>query len=216
MPLRNSTIISFRHGQEELSKQFIDQLYHGLSGEIEANLGRGVGPVFLDQERMAAGDLFNEEISRELCASATMVMVYTPSYFDLGKPYCAREYKAMLQLETARLQALNQPDQKTHGLIIPVLFRGEIHLPPEIRDNRLHYDFQSFLLSHRKLSKHSKYAPMLRELGAYIAERYYALSALGPGAFDCDNFALPTMDSIREWIQAIVPAAAPPLPGRAK
>ena len=137
-----------------------------------------------------------------------MVMVYTPSYFDLGKPYCAREYKAMLQLETTRLQALNQPDQRTHGLIIPV--------PPEIRDNRLHYDFQSFLLSHRKLSKHSKYAPMLRELGAYIAERYYALSALDPGAFDCDDFALPSTDSIREWLQGVVPAAAPPLPGRAK
>jgi len=213
MPLRNSTFLSFRGFQEELTKAFIDQFHHGLSGEIETQLGRGAGPVFYAPERLQAGDLFNEGIAHELCASATMVMIYTPSYFDAAKTYCAREYKGMVNLEATRLRLLGA-EQRTHGLIIPVIFRGEAHLPPEIRDNRQCYNFQDFLLSHRTLNKHPKYAPILRDLGEYIAGRYRALSALDPATFNCNEYALPSADSIQPWLNTVVPVAQP-LPGRA-
>jgi hypothetical protein len=213
MALRNSAFLSFRGFKEELTKEFIDQFHRGLSGEIEAQLGREVGRVFLAPERLQAGDFFNEEIAHELCASATMVMIYTPSYFDAVNTYCAREYKGMLDLESQRLPALSA-EQRTHGLIIPVIFRGEAHLPREIRDRRQYYNFQDFLLSHRTLNKHPKYAPILRDLGEYIAGRYRALSTLDPAMFNCDGYALPSADSIQAWLNTVVPIA-PRLPGRA-
>jgi hypothetical protein len=212
MPLTNSTFISFRHGREDLSRKFIEQFYDGLSGEIEAQLGQGAGRVFLDQERLHGGDFFNPLIARELCTSATMIMIYTPSYFDLNRTYCAREYKAMVALEAARMAKLPQ-EQRNHGLIVPVIFRGDRYLPNEIKDQRQFYDFQQFLLSHRTLSKHPKYAPVLREIADYIAERYRVLSALDPAELNCDGFSLPEEGVITPWLQGVVPIA-PPLPGR--
>jgi RHS repeat-associated protein len=54
---------------------------------------------------------------------------------------CAREYKAMVELEQRRLRSIGQGLDRTHGLIIPVIFRGEKTLPAEIKDQRLCYDF---------------------------------------------------------------------------
>ena len=53
-----------------------------------------------------------------------MVMIYTPTYFDKDRTYCAREYKAMENLETQRLEMLGYQRNFQHGLIIPVVYRG--------------------------------------------------------------------------------------------
>src|SRR5689334_9889604 len=125
MPRKNACFISFRHGDQELTRAFVEQLYRGLSNELEAQLGRDAG-AFLDEKRLAGGYLFNETLARELCASSCLVMVYTPSYFDEKHPYCAREYGAMVRLEERRFQHL-EPAARQHGLIIPVVFRGLQH-----------------------------------------------------------------------------------------
>jgi hypothetical protein len=67
MPLHNACFISFRHGKQELTQRFISEFHSGIQGELEAQLGRDVG-VFLDEERLTGGDLFNEAIAEHLCA----------------------------------------------------------------------------------------------------------------------------------------------------
>jgi len=210
MPFRNACFISFRHGQQELTQSFVSQLYTGLCCEIEAQLGREVG-VFLDEDRLQGGDLFNEAIAEHLCRSSCMVMVYTPSYFDLCHTYCAREYKAMVQLEEARLRLLGDGRDRTRGLIIPVIFRGKSSLPPEIRDVRQCYDFADFLLTGRKLHKHSKYAGALKVMAEYISERHRAISEVVND--DCREFRLPPDEEIMPWLRRVVPGPVP-LPGR--
>src|ERR1700690_1209743 len=176
MARKNAGFISFRHGDYELTRAFVEQLYRGLCSEVEAQLGRGVD-VFLDTKRLTGGYLFDEALAQELCMSSSMVMVYTPSYFDEAHTYCAREYSAMLQLEMKRLAMLD-PAAQQHGLIVPVIFRGLKHLPAEIRDRRQYYDFQSFLLSGREMSHHPKFASVLQEIGEYIADRHRVISGL--------------------------------------
>lgn len=210
MPLQNACFISFRHGEQELTQRFVSELHSGICGELEAQLGRDVG-VFIDQERLKGGDFFNEAIGEHLCASSCLVLVYTPSYFDLARTYCAREYKAMLDLERVRLRLLGEGLDRTHGLVVPVIFRGEKLLPPEIKGHRQCYDFADFLLVDRKLQKHSRYAGVIREMAEYIAERHRALSAVVEE--NCAGFRLPAEADIRPWLQTIVPGPTP-LPGR--
>lgn len=210
MPLRNACFISFRHGQHELTQRFVSEFHDGLCSELETYLGGGV-TAFLDQDRLQGGDLFNEAIAQHLWESSCLVMVYTPSYFDLTHTYCAREYKAMEGLEQTRLPLLGDGIDRTHGLIIPVIFRGGRHLPSEIRDSRHCYDFSEFLLTDQPLSKHAKYAGALRQMAEYIAERYRALSAAVRD--DCGNFRLPPATNIRDWLEEVVYTPMP-LPGR--
>jgi hypothetical protein len=211
MPLQNACFISFRHGEQELTQRFVSEFHSGISGELETQLGRSAG-VFLDEERLTGGDLFNEAIAEHLCTSSCLIVIYTPSYFDLSHTYCAREYKAMVELERRRLALLGQGLDRTHGLIIPVIFRGEKILPAELREHRQYYDFADFLLTGRKLHKHSRYAGAIREMGEYIAERHRALAATVNE--DCAGFRLPADGDIRQWLEGIVPGPRP-LPGRA-
>jgi len=208
MPPRNACFISFRNGTRELTRRFVRELHDGLSAELETQLGRGIG-IFLDQERLQGGDFFNEIIAQDLCDSSCLVLVYTPSYFDLDHTYCAREYKAMLEMESRRFELLDGADQRLHGLIIPVIFRGTV--PAEIGDVRHCYDFSDFLLAEGTMTKHRRYAPKLREIAEYIAERHRVISALENR--NCADYRLPSTDSIRDWLAGVVPKPLG-LPGR--
>jgi hypothetical protein len=201
--------MSFRHGVHELTQRFVRELHDGLSAELEAQLGLGVG-VFLDQQRLQGGDLFNEQIARDLCESSCLVMIYTPSYFSLEHSYCAREFKGMVQLEQNRLQLLEEAE-RTHGLIIPVIFRGEKRLPAEIRNQRQYYDFSDFTLTKRTMSAHPRYSRELKAMGEYIADRHRRLAAVVDE--DHNAFALPSLGEIGDWLTGIVPDLQA-LPGR--
>jgi len=213
MPLKNACFISFRNGQYDLTNRFVTDLHRGLCNELEAQLGRGID-VFFDQERLKGGYFFNEVIAEELCQSACLVLVYTPSYFDVEHAYCAREYRGMLKLEEQRLALLKDDIKRTHGLIVPVVFRGDKYLPAEIGSVRHSYNFDQFSLSDRCMSKHKKYAPVLTEIADYIAERYRDLSPQLT-AVDCTQFTLPSVDDIKPWLVNVT-APPMPLPGRSK
>lgn len=155
MPLSNACFISFRHGERELTQRFVREFYEGLAGELETHLGREVG-IFLDERRLQGGDFFNEQIAKDLCNSGCLIIIYTPTYFSLTNSYCAREYRAMLQLEQERLALLTQAE-RNHGLIIPVVFRGSRRIPSEIKNSRQCYDFSSFTLTDNQMSAHPKF-----------------------------------------------------------
>ena len=159
MPFAYSCFISYRHGQRELLRRILEDLYEALSGELEFWLDE---EVYLDRNRLKGGDFYNEALARALCQSVCMIMFFTPRYFDRQNTYCAREYKAMEKLEETRLKAADSPLAKHHGLIIPIIIRGSHCLPEEIKKRRQCYNFDDFVLSDKTMSEHPKYAEKIR------------------------------------------------------
>ena len=96
MSFKHSCFISYRHGHGELTERILTDLSTALSNEL--GLLRNEG-VFVDRERLQGGMFYNEALARALCESACMVMIFTPTYFDTAHTFCAREYKAMEELE---------------------------------------------------------------------------------------------------------------------
>lgn len=208
MPLEYPCFISYRQGQRDLTKRIIGDLTDALKNELEVTVGR---EPFVDVERLRGGDFIDPSIAEKLCKSACMVMVFTPVYFDESRPYCTREFQAMVRLETIRLNAL-AASERQHGLIIPIAFRGFDSIPDGIRRSRLCYDFSSFSLVDRKMSRHPRYAPEIRKIADYIAARYNALKALTEDPCrDCNAFALPTEAEIIDWLRSVArpPSAFP-------
>jgi hypothetical protein len=210
MPLKNACFISYRHGQYELMKEFTSDFCAALRSELEPMLHRC--GVYLDDERLMGGEFYNQTLARNLYESATMVMVYTPTYFDAEHPYCAREYTAMVTLEQDRLSRLRGLGRGDHGLIIPVVLRGSRYLPDDIKGWRQYYNFEGFQLGSRRLSRHPRFAPVIREIAAYICERYQELLELPDETFQGgDQFSLPDETEIGPFLNANV-GFRPPFP----
>ena len=208
LPFENLCFISYRSGEHDLTRQFINDLFEGLSGELETLHS---GKVFVDWDRLRGGDFFNQALARALCRSVCMVLVYTPMYFDLERPYCAREYRAMLDLEEQRLAALGGPVGSTSGLIIPVVFRGRDRLPQEIVNKRHCHDFGDFTLYGRHMYEHVDYAPKIKEIAEYIRDRCDEFRSKPEAFDDCDSFDFPSEETIRPWLEKVA-GSPPPFP----
>jgi hypothetical protein len=140
--LKYSCFISYRHPQNEydLTKSFVEDLKTALKTYLGPLMSLD---VFIDEERLKPGYLFKEALAEAICQSVCLIVVYTPKYFDESATYCAREYKAMLQLEVERKQFV--PNRKI-GFIIPVVFRGPNEIPSELKNDRLYCDFSEYTL----------------------------------------------------------------------
>jgi hypothetical protein len=207
MPLKYSCFISFRHGDRDLPtnqnllETIIRQLKTALSSELAAFTTK---QVYVDWERLKGGDFYNEALAKALCESACMVMVYVPAYFDEHKPFCTREYMAMQKLESQRLPMLGSVGQLQNGLIIPIVFRGLRFLPAEIKDHRAYYDFQSFQLGNKEMSRNPIFNSKIREIAEYIYDRCRDLEALPlDPALQCANFNLPDEAEVIDWIREV-------------
>lgn len=210
MPLNNACFVSYRHGQYELMQEFITDFCTALCSELEPMLH--CSGVFLDADRLKGGEFYNESLARNLYESATMAMVYTPTYFDGAYPYCAREYSAMLALERERLDRLKTIGAGKHGLIIPIVLRGSRYLPQEIRAWRQFYSFEDFQLGGRRLSRHPRFAPVIRGIAAYICERYEELLQLPDELFQKgERFRLPDRADVAGLLNTAA-AFRPPFP----
>lgn len=116
----------------------------------------------------------------------------------------------MEALEDRRLKMLGKPADKLNGLIIPIIFRGAESLPKDLRERRQFYSFDNFLLSDARLGENPGYSAQIKKMAEYIASRFNALNALPSDPCEsCDNFALPTDDEIRSWLEHIVPGRPP-------
>jgi len=210
MPFQHACFISYRHGQGMLAERIINELYKTLSAEIELLRDE---TVYLDQDRLRGGDFHNDAIAEALCRSVCMIVVFSPIYFSKRHTYCAREYKAMEQLEARRLESLGDAVDRNRGLIIPIVFRGWDYRPPEIKDRRQCHKFDEFLLSDVEIWRHPHYARKIKEIAEYICDRCRMFDAL-PEAFDeCEDFTLPPDEEIGEWLEEVTNIAIP-FPGR--
>jgi hypothetical protein len=92
---------------------------------------------------------------------------------------------------------------RSHGLIIPVVLRGERSIPPELVALRHYEDFSKFMLMDEELSKHPQYAPLLRSIAEYIHARCQCLEAAAIPFEEADEFQLPNEDETRQWVQSL-------------
>jgi len=189
--------ISYPHGQEEVLVPIVDDFVQGLKREIGAMDRR---PLWFDQV-LTGGRRIEEAIGAGLCKSACMIMLYTPLYFDEEHVYCARELKAMQDLEEERLRTLQD---KSFGLIIPVILRGEKRFP-EIMKKGKFYDFTKFLFNSPSEKIREKYAAQIAEIANYIIERCDALEAAEKDpTHNCDKYPLPSIESAREFVEKVL------------
>ena len=179
MPFNYACFISYRHGQGDLAKRIVNDLYEAIWNEMETWFGGNAKDmVFLDEGGLEAGEFFNESLAQALCESVCMIVVFTPAYFDALQTYCAREYKAMERLEQERLRLLGSAADRRRGLIIPIIFRGEERFPQEIKERRQFHNFDSFLLSDVEMKKNPKYDRTIKAIAAYIADRCHRLKTV--------------------------------------
>lgn len=197
---QHASFLSYRHGQGDIKRRFIEEFTRGLNNELEL---LGDESLFVDTKRLQGGDFFDEALARALYLSATMIVLYQPNYFDPRHPYCAREYLAMCKLEEPRLALCTQQADREHGLVIPVVLRGPRDLPVELRSRRHYEDFSEFTLVDQELYKHPEYAPKLRKIASYIKDRCDVLSRYEVSFDGADQFTFPGDNTAREWIDAL-------------
>src|SRR5437764_15246498 len=102
MPFTNACFISYRHAGPA------SEIVRGLVGKLAEQLAllSPSYPIYVDEKRLKAGDYLDAELAAAMCRSICMVLLFTPEYFDLDHPYCAREYRGMKTIEAARQQSL--------------------------------------------------------------------------------------------------------------
>lgn|SRR5215213_9195515 len=205
MEFKYSCFISYRDYRNETNSQLIRDLHEALSDEMQFHLE---APVFLDEERLGPGYSYNEVLATALCESLCMILVYTPRYFDANGTYCAREYRAMVELEKERLSSLPDADLKRQGLIIPIVIRGEDDLPAEIKSTRTYWNFGAMTLA-QPVKRHPEYAGQIKELAAHIGKLYKSYKSLSEIHRKCDKYRLPLEndDGFKEWLSKVT---APP------
>jgi hypothetical protein len=146
--------------------------------KFELGLLQDALPIYRD---VTDGEgFYNDNFALALCESACLVVVYTINYFkDNGKStYCAREYKAMEEIEANRLKLLRQTQNVQHSLIIPVIFREdeESGVPALITKNRHCYNLSKISTCNYKNT--NEYKECMAKIAIYINQRSHEINTL--------------------------------------
>lgn len=197
MSFEYSCFVSYPHGQRDVMVPLIENFVDGLEREI---LLQTTKEVFYDG-KLDSGERL-EVLGPILCRSVCMILFYTPLYFDENHLYCARELKAMHDLEERRLKRLGNKGQ---GLIIPIILRGPDSFPRALKKDRLYTDFTTIDLNNRNYSIRTKFAGKIREIAEYIIKRCKQFENLSPQFIDdCDKFRLPSEEDARHFVEGVL------------
>lgn len=205
----HACFISYIHGEGELGRGFVLQFVDALQGELEQLVDLKARPIYRDN-LIKPGAHWPQALSRALCASVCMVLIYSPVYGKRSE--CVREFEAMLRIEAKRRRVL-AADAHT-GFIIPVVMRGFDRLPPHIRGARQAVDFSHFTLADAPMSSNPRFVDEVRRIAERIQEQLDALEPLEHQACkDCDDFKLPEPHEVTLW-QLAAGNWPPAFPGR--
>jgi hypothetical protein len=131
-----------------------------------------------------------------------MILFYTPLYFDTEHTYCARELKAMQDLEERRLQTLKD---KGKGLIIPVILRGVKRFPPSLKETRKYWDFTKKLLNKPDDKIQEMYAQEISEIAEYILDQCDLLEQdTKQLPHDCEAYRLPSSEDAKTFVETVL------------
>ncbi|MEE1827072.1 TIR-like protein FxsC [Streptomyces sp. BE20] len=150
---------------------FVDQFFADLRDEL-ARIAPEAGPAELayrDTERLRVGDDWEQQLSRVIGASRTMVALYSPAYF--ASVYCGKEWTAF----DRRMRRHRELTGETVAALIPVLWEPPPEdLPPEVRRIQyLQYDFGAAYAAGglRHLLRSDPHGTEYRQVVRTVAER---------------------------------------------
>jgi len=196
MPLKYSCFISYARTSSDYAERIVDQFCRALREELELWMNE---PLYVDTERLQAGDLFEEAIAHAICESVSMIVLFTPTYFDQDRPRFAREYLAMETIERRRLGVLGLSPGTGHDLIIPIALRGGRYAPPPIKSRRF-YSFEQYLLGSGRWFQTVRVRQQLSSIAEYIAARRDDLANITAPESNCTSFRLPSAEETRTWL----------------
>ena len=198
----NYAFLSYSRVENELSEPLIKEFYELLMNEVH-KLQRESVIRCSSEFHSEVSDLTSyqftgeEQTARVLCESACMILVFTPNYFSEKNTRCAKEYKAMENLEESRLKDF-EIQYSDHGLIIPVVFRGWSYLPDELK-KRHPYNFEDCLISNNSFKDQQFAISQIKQIAKYILNFYEKLSIE-----DCKKFSLiDEDDQLKKWLKGI-------------
>ena len=209
MPIENSCFISYRHTKEYKGKSYTERIVEDLKAELELRVAE---KVYRDTDRLRGAEFYQESLATEICKSVCMVVLFWPTYFSVDYPFCAREFKAMEELEQKRLKLLDNLEERQKGLIVILAIRDYKLIPEKLRNKRLCKDFEAYTLKPEMREDPGFQSDML-EISRYIADRCRAFQKVAAGPGDpfgqCANFVLPDEKKIKPWIQRFAQGGVP-------
>ncbi len=214
MPIRYSCFISYPHGQGTLIKKFVEQLKVELADRIDFYINC---PLFLDEDRLKPGYRFNEALSKAICESVCMIVVYMPKYEK--NSYCVREFAAMEQIERERLDRLGDRLQTPLGMIIPIIWRcveqdGQEMLPGWITEGRQYWNVSRYAIGTDNIFANTESVKRLEQIAQSIDTLYRALGTLEQDPCSgCGEFTIPGENVVQDRIVA-ARWTETPFPGR--
>jgi hypothetical protein len=204
-PFQYACFISYCHGQADFTRRFIEELADALKAYLDPYLDE---QVYIDQDRLQPGYKFNEALAEAICRSVCMVVVYSPRYEDHA--YCMREYAAMEKIEQARFALLGQQLDRTKGMIVPVVLRGEEDLPSKLKSHIHYADFSKYTLADQSIKTNPAYIAKVEAIAKHIYKLYrdFKNVAQDPCA-DCAQFEIPLESQLISWRAEGTPAESP-------
>jgi len=200
MPIQYSCFISYCHGDGDLIGNFINELVKALTNELSSYIDEG---VYIDIQRLRPGYKWDVALTKALCGSVCMIVVYYPKY--PRHTYCLQEYAGMELIEEERLKLLAQVEvSKEYGMIIPIVLRGNLEdIPQRIRDQRQFADFSKFSTANPEISTNPDYALKIKDIAYYIYQIYQNFEQLQDAGKDicdiCNDFNMPDGAEIQPW-----------------
>ena len=194
MDLEHACFISFSRGTGKDS-QFADLFYEEFSEQLAA-INKTLSVFKYDRcEHRRRGDDWTLWIQRELCASAMMMAVCAPNYFN-GSPACVSEFRGMEILITERTRVLGT---STRDWLMGLRLKDKIPMPDLNPYDVL--DFLDCCASPEKVRRVHGYRQVVESLAERVYRHWCWLHhgdrlARLRAARICGTFALPAQAGI--------------------
>ncbi|WP_406202191.1 TIR-like protein FxsC [Kitasatospora sp. NBC_01560] len=169
--MRPYFFFSYARRDHQAGGAFVDQFFSDLRDEL-ARIEPAAGPgelAYRDTERLRVGDDWEQQLSRMLAVSRTMVALYSPAYF--ASPYCGKEWTAF----DGRMRRHRTLTGEEVPALIPVVWEPPpACLPSEVR--RIQYSQHDLGAAYaagglRGLLRADPHGPDYRRVVRAIAER---------------------------------------------
>lgn len=190
-----SCFLSYPRGNE-LLEGFVQALFKGLSEHLSLLTEL---PVWMDRESIKAGESWQDSLTEALQRSVCWIPVLTPTYFSKQRFYGSREYLAMERIEEIRSRATRHPE----SLILPVVLRGEPHLPKLVFERRQCFDFSDYLAYGGRQFRTHKFYRHVSELADQVGSLCDKYSKLEKSIELVKlNVSLPSEQEASQWLES--------------
>lgn len=196
--------ISYRRGggqRNPYTRIFLEKLKKNLTYELYPYLEDDINQIYIDEDEINPGDLFNRNIAESLCRSVCMICILIPRYFSQSSLYCTKEFIGMEKIERSRFKQLNHsnPDK---GYIIPLVLGDLERIPKSISSNRQCVNFTDIIHDGKGDLNidMSKFMNTIRAIAKHIDARYRELTKLEDPCCSCTSFHLPPDEEALSWL----------------